>query len=138
MAEVLIGRPGADHVLIKTNDTGIEGWIPATVEVSVGGWRGGLRAAFFTGELARFAGELKSLHESLIGIARLEPIERYLQLEMRGDGKGHIHVSGVAQNYLSGSVRLIFSFQPYLDQSDLPDIIVALRECDPMRTENLE
>jgi len=90
------------------SQTNSEGWFDAEVEVQCDSWRGKIRASFMRGELARFAEEIRILHEKLTGEARLEPLAPYLTLSFSGDGKGHVKVGGTAVNHLGSGAKLSF------------------------------
>jgi hypothetical protein len=125
---VLIGSIGAYHLLIEmTRRSSEESWLEGSVEVVVDVWRGTVPSGFQAGELRHFAAQLQQLHRDLHGIARLSPADPYLDLECSGDGRGHIQIKGTAQNRMDGSF-LTFCFR--IDQTELPAIIVALKEAD--------
>jgi hypothetical protein len=126
---VLIGSTGTDHVLIQMSGrSDTEFWLEGSVNVAVDVWRGTVPCGFQTGELRDFATQLERLYRDLRGVARLSPLDPYLNLEFIGDGRGHIQVNGKAQNRMPGPV-LTFDFQ--IEQTELPAIIAALKEADP-------
>src|ERR1700744_6004315 len=100
-SEILIGSPGSDHVSIKTSSQNFEGWRNAEIEVHCDCWIGWMSGSFRTGELGRFAQEIRILHRALAGRAELNPLEPNLILTLIGDGKGHIAVEGEATNHFS-------------------------------------
>jgi hypothetical protein len=78
--------------------------------------------------LRQFAAEIDRLYRDLEGIAELVPMEPYLELKLRGNGRGLITVDGKAQD-VSQHSRLFFGLQ--LDQTDLPAISASLTAADP-------
>ena len=128
-SDVRIGGKDGEFVSVRRiTRTNSEGWFNAEVEVQCDGWRGKIRASFMRGELARFAEEIRILHEELAGEARLEPLEPYLTLSFSGDGKGHIKVGGTAENHLGSGTKLLFWLE--VDQTYLPSIAKAFRDAD--------
>lgn len=126
--KILIGAEVAEHVSLKVVERAPDGWLEAEIEVHCDGWSGKMNANFFKGELSRFADEIWKLHRDLAGTARLEPREPNLILEMKGDGKGHISLNGVAQNTFGRDTRLTFQFE--IDQTYLKGIADSLIEAD--------
>jgi hypothetical protein len=125
---IVIGKTGSEHVsIIVTDRPDSEGWMTATLEVSAGAWGGACGAWFHQGELRQFASEIEKLYDSLTGTAVLDPLEPYLELNLTGDGKGHVLVSGQAQDHPGAILKFRFE----LDQTELPAIVAALRTADP-------
>jgi hypothetical protein len=123
--KVLIGSIGADHLLIQmTGRSDEEFWLEGSVEVAADVWHGTVPSGFQTGELLDFATQLERLYRDLHGVARLTPLDPYLNLECTGDGRGHVRVNGKAQNRMQGTILMF-------DQTELPAIIAALRQADP-------
>lgn len=127
--EVLIGNREADHVSIKPRgsypeDCGVE------FEVCCDGWSGRVLGWLFKGELGRFADEVRQLRLKLIGTAQLEPIEPNITLKLIGDGKGHVNVTGTAQNHFERHTKLAFEFA--IDQTYLKKIADDLSDADRM------
>jgi hypothetical protein len=123
---ILIGHGESDHVAIEvTGPTGET----ANVRVVSGIWSGDFRWHFHKGELHRFAQELDQLYRALSGAAKLIPMEPNLELEMIGDGKGHIAVKGRARAEFGTGTHLTFRLD--VDQTDLPNIVKSLFAADP-------
>jgi len=78
-----------------------------------------------TYEIAAFTLELRILFKKLTGSAKFETLEEQLSLELRGDGKGHIDVSGEVEDNLGMGNRLRFAIK--IDQSQLAQ---SLRELE--------
>src|SRR5262245_9828947 len=65
-------------------------WLDVTAEVAAGVFRGSLDGALRTDEFERFRGQLAQVYETLTGEAVFETMERWLNVRMVGDGRGHI------------------------------------------------
>jgi hypothetical protein len=127
---IVIGTPASEYVSINITDRNPDGWLTGTLTLSAGPWAGTCRVSFYLGELRRFGEKVEKLHRDLIGSARLKPMEPYLELELVGDGKGHVIVRGRAQDSLSSDGTFV-AFELGLDQTELPSIASALRLADP-------
>ena len=66
---------------------------------------------------------------SLAGRAELRPIEEQIILDVVGDGKGHLTVTGKAVNNFERQTSLRFSFE--IDQTYLKQIVKSLFDADP-------
>lgn len=126
---VLIGHGEFDHVAIEVTGARGEDWFAANVRVASGIWSGGFRWEFHKGELHQFAEELDQLYRTLLGTAKLIPMEPNLELEMTGDGKGHITVKGQARAEFGTGTYLTFRLE--VDQTELPIIVKSLLAADP-------
>jgi hypothetical protein len=127
---ITIGSPGATHVSISiTESEPKEGWLRGSVEVAAGPWRGECGAWFHMGELRTFATDVDRLYRELTGSVQFRPMEPYLELQLIGDGKGHIVVEGKAGDLASDGNHISFRFD--VDQSELPAIVLACRSADP-------
>ena len=123
--EIVIGNKGADYVSIRPRRSS-----RVEIEVSCDGWSGRTLGWFFKGEFSGFAEEIRRLHRALRGTAQLKPIEPNIFLTLTGDGKGHVKVTGVAQNHFEQTTKLTFEFS--IDQTYLSAIADALTAADPM------
>jgi hypothetical protein len=128
-SRILIGHSEFDHVAIEIIGTAGENWFSADVRIACGIWRGVFRWQFYKGELHQFANELGQLYQTLSGTAKLIPMEPNLELEMTGDGKGHIIVKGKAIAEFGTGTYLVFRLE--LDQTELPTIVKSLSAADP-------
>jgi hypothetical protein len=127
---ILVGKSGAYHVAIQITDrSGQERWLEGNVDIKAGSWHGTFRVWFHQGELHHFASEIERLYADLAGPADIHPLEPYLELRLRGNGKGHIVLEGKAQDLLSSGTYLTFRLE--MDQTELPAIIASLRMADP-------
>jgi hypothetical protein len=66
-------------------------WVHATIEIAAGGFRGKLEARLRAEELVGFRDQIRPLQEKLGRGARLETMEGWLSVDIKGDGKGHFH-----------------------------------------------
>ena len=131
MRGVLIGEANGERVCLRRlTGNGPESWFDVEVEIHCDGWHGQIRASFMGGELSRFANEVEILYEQLAGEAILDPVEDYLTLSFKGDGKGHVEIQGMAQNHLGSGTQL--SFRLEIDQTFLPAIARSLRDLDSL------
>lgn len=121
--EIIIGNKGGDFVSIHPGLSSAEGWFDAVVHVRCEAFHGSSNASFMTGELCRFAEELRRLQTTLLGMAILDPLEPYLKVTFARDGKGHISASGEARSRLPGAGRYS---QLEIDQTYLPAIVSTL------------
>ena len=102
-------------------------WLVCEIRVRAGGFRGRFEANLRTDELERFASQVRRLYDDLKTIARLEPMERQLTLELQGDGRGHVHCIGRARDVVSGTGNML-EFHLDLDQTLLFGTMVQLAE----------
>jgi hypothetical protein len=127
---MVIGHAEHERVTIKILSYEHAPWYTAHVHVACGSFRGSFPWDVFAGELRQFGKDIGLLYRSLSGTARLEPMEPNLTLDMVGDGRGHIVVTGTAQATLGDDIYLRFRFT--LDQTELPSIASALISADPV------
>lgn len=101
-------------------------WLVAVVDVKAGGFSGHYSAYFRVDELLGFRNQVASLYESLSGTAAFQPMEEQLQLQLEGDGKGHIVVRGRARD--EAGIGNVLTFDLGLDQTDLPQLVRSLED----------
>ena len=126
---VVIGTRGSDHVRIELIDHEPDDWFRTRVKVACGVWSGIFRWDFHKGELQQFAEQVGELYKTLSGSARLMPLEPNVELEMTGNGKGHVFVSGRARAEFDSGTHVVFRFE--VDQTQLPIIRQSLLLIDP-------
>lgn len=80
------------------------------------------------GELHKFGQDINNLYANLKCTAALRPIEPYLLMTLNGDGRGYIHVVGMARHDPQSRTKLEFEFD--MDQTELPPIASALLVAD--------
>lgn len=99
-------------------------WIDCTAEVATGAFRGRLDRSLRADELDRFRGQLARLHETLIGDAVLETMERWLRIAVSGDGRGHMEAAcRLCDDPASGNV---LECRLSLDPTFLPAVLRQL------------
>lgn len=126
---VVIGTRGSDHVRIELIGYEPDEWFRTRVKVVCGVWSGIFRWDFHKGELQQFAQEVGQLYKALIGTAKLIPLEPNVELEMSGDGDGHVVVSGKARAELHSGTHVVFRLK--VEQTQLPIIRQSLLLIDP-------
>jgi hypothetical protein len=98
MCEATIRCEGGEYLTITVHGRSFPGctdyWdgnsVRASVELSVGGFRGSVSGELRTNELKAFHQQLVRLQESLEGTAELETMESWLSIKASGDGCGHM------------------------------------------------
>ena len=123
-AEVLIGLPDGDHVLLRNWRHAPEDWTYADAEIRCGPWQGRIEVAFYSDELARFAEAIRTLYRELGGKAELHPFDSPFALTLTGNSRGGITVAGLAQSDFVTDTELRFHF--LIDQTFLPGIADSL------------
>lgn len=127
---VLIENAGGDHVSIIRTSRAVDDWFGAIVEICSDCWSGKMKGcSFMRGELRGFANDVRQLHRTLLGIAKLDPIEPNVTLTLTGDGKGHVRVEGLARNRFETRNSLAFDFE--IDQTFLMGLAEGLERADP-------
>jgi len=112
-----------------------DNWLSVEVSVNCGAFHGKFPAAFLTGELESFYVQLARLYETLTGKARFQTLEGQLELEVIGDGLGHISISGEAQDKAGIGNKLLFKLA--VDQTQLQTSVqslAAVTSAFPVRT----
>ncbi len=101
-----------------------DNWLTSQIRVSVGGFHGKVEATIQTAELDRFLTQLRPLYKTLRGTAEFSTLEGQLHLLLVGDGKGHMELTGEAEDQAGGSNQLRFRLQ--FDQTQLETSIHEL------------
>jgi len=99
-------------------------WIRTNVTVKGGAFSGQYTADFMTTDFELFKRDIKNLDKDFKGIAKLEPLEGQLVLNIVGDGLGHFEVNCKAtdQPGYGGTLSFVLSF----DQTELARLINEL------------
>ncbi len=129
--DVLIGVENGEHVLIRLfggGDPNDYWWISGEVSISAGAFSGSFPASFRSPDFPPFREQLETLFKTLEGIATFTTLEGQLELEFRGDGLGHIVVTGTARDN-AGTGNLL-NFETGFDQTYLPAIVAALKRVE--------
>lgn len=112
-----------------------DNWLSVAVEVKAGGFTGLFSASFLTGEIEAFSTEAAKLYDSLTGQAKFRTLEDQLSLDLIGDGRGNIRLTGHAADQPGIGNTLAFSF--IFDQAQLQSSVqnlVRLLGIFPVRT----
>ena len=99
-------------------------WVRTKVTVKGGVFSGQFTADFITTDFELFKRDLKNLDKDFKGVAKLEPLEGQLVLNIAGDGLGHFEVKCKAtdQPRYGGTLSFVLSF----DQTELARLINEL------------
>ncbi|NJD05711.1 MAG: hypothetical protein FIA97_04340 [Methylococcaceae bacterium] len=103
-----------------------DNWLAAVVDVHAGAFSGQFTAALETTDFVRFRDQLLRLYETLSGKAEFCSLEGQLYLELAGNGRGGMDVSGRASDRPGMGNTLSFDFEA--DQTDLPPVLKGLNE----------
>ena len=132
--EIMIGNASGQHVAIRplwrchpnAANHDDANWIESDIRVTAGRFRGGFRASLRSQDFHRFQAELKSLTETLGGKALFDTMEGQIEIELDGDGKGHVLVKGKMLDEAGIGNTLSFAFE--IDQTYLPAIASAVSD----------
>jgi hypothetical protein len=100
-------------------------WLSCTAEVRVSTFRGRRDGSLRNEELARFLTGLEEVYEQLTGEARFETMERWLDVRVVGDGRGHMEARG--QLWDDPVHDHTLDFRLFFDQTFLPPIMEQVR-----------
>jgi hypothetical protein len=99
--EINFGHPERERITIFVEENSLqklkpstENWLGAKVDVQAGGFQGQASLFLEFSDFERFLPQARQLYETLEGEARFDTIEGQIQLVLKGDGKGHINLSG--------------------------------------------
>jgi hypothetical protein len=101
-----------------------EDWVTCQVRLSAGGFTGGFSASLFTADLSRFLKSLVKIYDCLQGVAKLTSLEEQLELQVTGDGLGHILLRGIATDRAGDGNQLRFELE--FDQTQLRSAVDQL------------
>lgn len=119
LAITIMGRSNADRM-----DCWDGNWLTTTVDIAVGGFRGGINGLIRAEELVAFHDQIKQLHNSPEGHAVFSTMEGWISLQFDGDKMGHINCKGYVKDQPGSDNSL--SFQLDLDQTYLPDMLRSI------------
>lgn len=122
-------QEGTDSLKIEVNrfaysdatDLYDKNWIDVTITLKTGSFSGKYSAYFQTTDLQHLHDELITLHKNLTGEFTFSTLERQLELHFKGDGIGHIEISGIARD--SAGIGNTLNFELNIDQTSLPSLI---------------
>lgn len=135
MARFVVGFETSEYVAVEptvppappASDYWDGNWVRCNISVAVQGFRGSVDASLRREEFALFLYRVRALARDLRGEAVYETMEGCLTLKLRGDGRGHIAVSGVVMSSPGSGNRLEFAL-PEHDQSMLGPLITQLTD----------
>lgn len=108
-----------------TGDYHDDNWLPVTVSLAVGAFRGSFDASFLAGELEELHENLSQLYEALSGSTVFNTLEEQLRLEFVGNGRGSIDIFGEAMDQPGIGNKVSFTIK--LDQSQLGQSVQSLK-----------
>jgi hypothetical protein len=134
---VVIGHAEGDRVVLavvgrmhpEAQDYWDGNWLITPIRLHVGGFSGTLAAGLRGEELARFREELEGVYANVAGMATLTSIEDWLTLRVNCRRTGSLEVTGEACDQPGTGNRLEFAVEG-MDQTYLPPLIEALRQCE--------
>ena len=105
-------------------------WISAEAELRLGGFRASVQGDVLFDELQAFALPLSNLQRTLYGAATLKTMEPWLELQLTGDGLGHMDVEcTLSQDFratLTGRFRTDQTFTATFERG-LAGIVAGLK-----------
>ncbi|MBI3351261.1 MAG: hypothetical protein HY036_01640 [Nitrospirae bacterium] len=101
-------------------------WLITNVEMKAGSFAGKIVASLRTDEFYRFYQELSSLYITIPGKASFLSMEDWLEIRIKGDGKGNFTADCDAKDQSGAGSFLKFRLQ--LDYTHIPDILSGLEE----------
>ena len=116
-----IGEEDHEYAHVEVMGANGDGWLPSRVTVRAGSFQGEFPSYLDCWAFARFAAQLRELHKLLKGTATFSTYEKQLELDLVGDGLGHVTVRGEAMDYAGTGNRLTFHLD--IDQTYLPKIL---------------
>jgi hypothetical protein len=96
-------------------------WLAAEAEIKAGKFSGRATLWLDLSDFARFITSAQSLYNTLEGEARFETIESQIGFLLKGDGKGHIALTGFLLDRCGDGNELRFTLD--FDQTMLPKTI---------------
>lgn len=100
-------------------------WLNASTSIVTGGFEGHTTLMILTFELSLFASKISKQYEQLDGEAEFQTMEDQLYIKCRGDGLGHIAVTGYMRD-ATGTGCNTLNFELALDQTQLKRTIDEL------------
>jgi uncharacterized protein YdiU (UPF0061 family) len=100
-------------------------WLCVEVSVQAGSFRANEQIAILTWDLESFAKQLEEIYKKLTGTATFDTLENQIRFEIKGDGRGHMNLTGKLSNYARKENSLTFHLE--FDQTQLKESIAELR-----------
>jgi len=100
-------------------------WVDATIKVKAGPFTGTYNVQLRIIDFQFFRKELRTIYDNLTGQAKFEDIDRYLSINMKGDGAGHF------ETYCTlmcdpGAEEITLKFNLHPDQTQIMPIVRQL------------
>jgi hypothetical protein len=128
LAIEVLRRPYADRADVSDGAYDWDAnWLSCRIEARLRGFRARFDAFLMTSDFPPFRDALRRLWEDLRGEAVFETLEKQVLLRVRGDGLGHMTVSGQLEDIAGMGNRLSFALE--LDQTH---IAATLRDLDDL------
>ena len=93
-------------------------WLNASTSIVTGGFEGRITLMILAPELSLFASRISKLYEQLDGEAEFKTMEDQLYIKCRGDGLGHIAVTGYIRDAIGTGYNTL-NYELALDQTQL-------------------
>ena len=100
-------------------------WLNASTSIVSGGFEGRITLMILAPELSLFASGISKLYEQLDGEAEFKTMEDQLYIRCRGDGLGHIAVTGYIRDAVGTGYNTL-NYELALDQTQLKRTIDEL------------
>ena len=140
--EISFGHPERERITFSISDDISEQIkkssgqsVTAHVQIQSGGFTGNADLWLDVSDFARFAPEVQRLYETLKGDACFRTTENQIGLVLKGDGRGHIDLSGRLLDRCGDGNELLFKLD--LDQTQLKDPITELEHFLKLATNRL-
>ncbi|WP_295721008.1 hypothetical protein [Mucilaginibacter sp.] len=101
-------------------------WIKTQIIIKVGGFKGDYTGEFMVSDFLRFRDELKVLYTNLDSSAKFSGYEGYLEIDIKGDGTGHLNAACVAVERSATLFGSELKFELAFDQTYIPGFIKQL------------
>ena len=100
-------------------------WLSASTSIVTGSFEGCTTLVILASELSLFASSISKLYEQLDGEAEFKTMEDQLYIKCRGDGLGHIAVTGYIRDAVGTGYNTL-NYELALDQTQLKRTIDEL------------
>ena len=100
-------------------------WLDGDLAVTAGAFSGRVQGGIRTDEFSRFLAQLQLLDRTLRGEAVLATTDFWLDVQIKGDGRGHFVAECWVRDEPGMGSRL--EFQSHFDQTEFPPMLRSLR-----------
>jgi hypothetical protein len=111
-----------------TSDYWDGNWVQCNVSVRAGGFRGEYVACLRTDEFVSFRADLERLYRDLRGTGGFHSMEEWVDIEVRGDGRGHF--TGLCRLKDRAGDGNLLECEVEFDQTDVPAMLEQLRKIE--------